>query len=124
MNYEIIGDEVVNIEQVKTATQVVTIKTHYCWTKKLVISCKNEAKINAPITVTVFYYDWQNNPLPEENRPIRITVTGPGKVQDLILIPTNGQAEFDFISEIPGTFKIQATAEFPCEPAEIEVVVS
>jgi len=93
-------------------------------TKKILIISKTTTTVNTPIPISVVYFDWQDNPLPDENRPIRVVVTGPGQAQELILIPTNGQAEFDFVSEVPGTFKIQATAEFPCDSAEIEVVVS
>lgn len=118
------GDEILTIEEIQTETQLATIKTHYCWAKKLVISAGGATTVSTPLPVIVTYQDWQDNPLYDENRPIHISVTGPGQAQELVLIPTNGQAEFDFVSAVSGTFKIQATAEFPCDPAEIEVVVS
>lgn len=119
-----IGDEILMIEEVETETQVAVIKTHYCWAKKLVISGSKVTMIDALLPLSVAYQDWQGNPLPDENRPIYITVVGPGQAQELILTPVDGQAEFDFVSAVAGTFIIRATAEFPCDPAEIEVVVS
>lgn len=122
--FEQIGDEVFKVEEIKTESQVAIVKTYYCWAKKLVISGGGATTVNALLPVVVAYHDWQGNPLPEENRLIHVSVTGPGRAQELILTPVNGQAEFDFMSEVPGTFVIRATAEFPCDPAEIEVVVS
>jgi len=91
---------------------------------KIVLTGDNLTEINTKLYLTASYCDWQGNPLPEENRTIYITVLGSGEAQEIVLEPMNGQCEFDFISEVPGTFIIRATAVFPCDPAEIEVVVS
>ena len=122
--FERIGDEIFIVEKVVTETQVATVKTHYCWATKLVLLGNAATTINSPLPIAVAYRSWQDDPLPDENRPIHISVAGPGQAQELILTPVNGQAEFDFVSEVPGTFIIQAVAEFPCEPAEMEVVVT
>ncbi|MGB9826796.1 MAG: hypothetical protein ACPLRU_08985 [Desulfofundulus sp.] len=119
-----VGDEVMLIEEVITENQIATVMTHYCFATKLIILGSNTTTVNVQLPLIVSYRDWQDNLLQGENRPIHITVTGPGQAQELILTPVNGQAEFNFVSVVPGTFKIQVTAEFPCEPAEIEVVVS
>lgn len=115
------GDLVYVIEKSPNGNQVKSFK---CATVKLAVNGPSIGVINSNIPIAVEYRDWQNNPLPDENCPIHITVTGPGQAQELVLTPTNGQAEFDFVSEVAGTFIIRATAEFPCDPAEIEVVVS
>lgn len=122
--FERVDNEIMRIEEVITETQVAIVKTHYCWAKKLIISGCSATATNTPLPITVVYQDWQDNPLPDENRPIKITITGPGQPTELVLNPVGGQAEFDFVSEVAGTFKIRATAEFPCDSAEIEVTVS
>lgn len=118
------GDEILQCETIDTGYQIIKICTHHCFTRKIVATCEGQTTINTPITITLQYMDWQNNHLSDENRPVKVCVTGPGKTQELVLTPTNGQAEFDFVSEVPGTFTIKAEAEFPCDIAEIEVVVS
>lgn len=118
------GNEVLIEEIVDTGTQQAIIRTHYGWATKLVITGGNTVTAGAPLLLAVAYWDWQGNPLPDENQPVHITVTGPGQAQELALMPTNGQAEFDFVSAVAGTFKIRATAEFPCDPTELEVAVT
>jgi len=122
--FEQLGDEILRVEDVTTKNQIAIIKSHFCLAKKLAVEGPESAIVNNAVSITAKYQDWQNNPLSDENCPIHITVTGPGQAQELVLTPTNGQAEFDFVSEVPSTFIIRATAEFPCGPAEIEVVVS
>lgn len=122
--FEAHGDETLVVEEVETENQAAIVKTHYCFAKKLVISGSGAAAVGSLLPVIVAYQDWQGNSLPDENRPIHVSVTGPGQAQKLVLTPVNGQAEFDFVSEVPGAFVIRATAEFPCDPAEVEVIVN
>lgn len=124
MTYEVNSNNPQEILTVWETPDGAICRTHHCWATKLTITGDNAAQINTSLPLIVQYKDWQNNPLPNENRPIHISVSGPGQAQELILTPTNGQAEFDFVSAVPGTFIIRATAEFPCDSAEIEVVVS
>jgi len=112
------------ILQIWTTPDGAICRSHYCWATKLIITGANTTTVNTPLPLTIVYKDWKDNFLTDESRPIHVNVTGPGKAQELVITPTNGQAEFDFMSAVTGTFKIQAIAEFPCEPAEIEVVVS
>ena len=95
-----------------------------CHATKLIISGDRVTITNNVLSLKVTYRDWQGNLLLDENQPVHITVTGPGQAQELVLMPTNGQAEFDFVSAVAGTFKIRATAEFPCDPTELEVAVT
>lgn len=116
--------QVLSTEEINTGTQNAIIEKPYCMSKKLVIEGPVTCAINSPITATVKAFDWQNNPLPDENRPIKVTITGPGQPAELTLNPVNGQAEFDFESPIPGTFKIQAIADFPCDAGTLEAIVN
>jgi hypothetical protein len=124
MTYEVNIDNQEEILEVWKIPDGAICRTHYCWATKLVFSGGNATQINVNLSLIVQYKDWQDNPLPNENRPIHISVIGPGQTQELVLTPTNGQAEFDFVSAVPGTFIIRATAEFACDLAEIEVTVS
>ncbi len=87
---------------------------------KLEIIGATSTTVSTILPLVVRYKNWQDNLLPNENRPILIRI----EEQKLCLEPMDGQAEFDFISEYAGVFKIRATAEFPCDSAEIEVTVS
>lgn len=98
--------------------------THHCWAAKLVIVGADTVAVNTPLPLAVSFQDWQDNPLPDENRTIKITVTGPGQPAELTLTPVNGQADFDFASDVSGSFFLRATATFGCDSGELEVVVN
>ncbi len=115
--------QVLGIYELDTGTQVVNMELPICSSTKLVITGVNNAAVNTPLPLMLAYQDWQNNPLPNENRPIHVNVTGPGQAQELVLTPTNGQVEFDFVSAVTGTYTITATAEFPCDAGTLEVTV-
>ncbi|HOV79351.1 MAG TPA: hypothetical protein PK728_04535 [Bacillota bacterium] len=100
------------------------IKQHHTFITHLALSGPSTLTVNETGTFILTYQDWQGVPLPEENQPIKIIVIGSGQPSELILNPTNGQAEFDFESPIAGTFTIQATADFPCDPGILEVTVN
>lgn len=117
-------DQVLERKTITKNQNEIVIKSFHCWPIKLAISGDVQAAVNTAIAFSVRYIDWQDNPLLNENRPIHITALGPGQSQELVLTPADGQAEFDFVSAVAGIFKIRATAEFPCDSAEIEVVVS
>lgn len=87
---------------------------------KLVISGQSSVEVNNNLPLEISYRDWQGNLLEDETHPITVNV---GE-QNLILIPGNGKAEFDFVSEIPGRFGLRASAEFTCDRAEMEVIVN
>lgn len=107
-----------------TTTDGAVIGIHYCWDTKLATTGANTTALNTPLTLIVAFQDWQDNPLPDKNRPIKVIITGPGQPTELILNPVNGQAEFDFESPIAGTFIIQATADFACDAGTLEVTVN
>lgn len=120
---EITDGVVFDLMVVETEQQKVEIKTMQGFATKLAFSGDNSVAVNTSLPLTVSYLDWEGNLLPNENRPIHIFVTGSSKAQELVLTPINGSAEFDFVSAVAGTFILTATAEFPCDSAEIKVVV-
>lgn len=118
------NEEILIEEEVITETQVAIVKKHHCFFAKINLIGPNTTTINVPITLTAAYFDWQNNPLIEENREIKIKIIGPGLPSEITLMPINGQADFDFISPVDGIFKIQALAYFGCNVGEMEVTVN
>ena len=65
--------------------------------------------------VTVAYVDWQGNPMPEEDRPILVNITGT-ITQELALTPVDGKAAFDMPT---AGCVIRARAGFPCDMAKL-----
>lgn len=119
-----VNEEILMEEEVITETQTAKVRTHYCFYSKITLTGENNAVVNSPITITAKYETWQGELIPEENRDIKITITGPAEPAEAILTPVNGQAEFDFVSPVEGTFKIRAKANFACDSAEMEVLVN
>lgn len=87
---------------------------------KLVLTGPNEIAANVPEAILAEYQDYQGNLLPGENRDIIISVND----VEQVTTPVDGRAEFDFMSNAPGTHAISARTGFPCDSAKIEVVVS
>lgn len=116
-----VGEEILEFKDVNTGIQIARItEGHVCWTTKLTLTGPTTATIGQPITLTATYLTWQDEPLPTENRPIRVIADG----QEIILQPVNGQAEFDFVAQAPGTYTICAEADFGCDVGSLEVLVS
>ncbi len=71
------------------------------------------------------HVSWEAKDLTDQNTPIAIEILSDGKViQTAELVPTNGIAEFDFISQHNGTFYINAYAKgINSQPDTAEVVV-
>ena len=65
--------------------------------------------------VTVAYVDWQGNPMPEEDRPILVNITG-AITQELTLTPVDGKATFDMPT---AGCVIRARADFLCDAVEL-----
>ena len=118
------NNEILKVETVIKNQNEIVIKSFHCWPVKLSLKGNIQTTVNTPVAFITNYLDWQDNPISDENRPIKVNVTGPGQPAELTLALANGQAEFDFVSAVAGAFKIRATAEFPCDQAEIGVVVS
>jgi len=125
MQFEVVGDEVLSVEEVVTSSQTAIVKRHYKFLKQIVLNTTtNITNINVPIQITVKWQDWQGNDLLEETSDIKITITGTGQSAEQTLTPANGQIEFDFESSVAGTFIIQTGVDFPCDFAELEVIVN
>lgn len=92
--------------------------------KTVIITGEKVIRVNVaiPISIEVQYPKGVTDV--SEIRPLVVKITGPGQPAELTINPVNGQAEFDFESPIPGTFTIQATADFPCDPGTLEVTVN
>jgi len=100
------------------------VSTHHCWAIKLILTGQVSGEVGVGLPIIVQYKDWQDNLLTNINEPVRIGVDGPGEAdQELTLNPVNGQAEFSFVSDIAGVFRIKALSSIPCDMAEIEVVI-
>lgn len=123
MNYQVLGHEVLSVEQVITPNQTATVRRHHCFAKKLVISGLSTATVNVALPLTVKWQDWQGNTLAGEASEINIVVTGPAQTAESTLTPVNGQAEFDLVFPVAGVYKIEADAGFPCDAGELEVTV-
>lgn len=80
--------------------------------------------INQIISLTVKWQDWQGNDLITEKNSIFVNVTGPAQPTAFTLAPVNGQAEFDLVFPVAGVYKIEASADFPCDAGVLEVTVS
>jgi hypothetical protein len=127
---EQIGDVIYKVEEVESAGRVVfdekagkykpfvhVVRTHHCFARKLVIEGNTSTTINTPLTLTVRLLDWNDNPL-NESLEVRITAKGVTIVLELV----DGVGDFDFVSPIAGTFKIEAQAD-RCDEGTGEVVV-
>lgn len=124
MNCEVDGYEVLEVEEVVTPNQTATVRRHFCFAKKLVISGQNTAIVNASLPLSVEWQDWQGKKLAEENSEIEIMVSGPAQPTEFKLNPFSGVAEFDIIFPVAGTYVVKTGAGFPCDAGELEVVVS
>jgi len=122
--YEIDGYEVLIVENVDTGNQVAIVRRHYAFVKKIILSGESQTVVGVTLPIVVKWQDWQGNDLVEETSNIKIIVTGLGQPMEQTLTPVNGQTEFDFESSIAGTFIIQTEADFPCDFAELEVIVN
>ena len=87
---------------------------------KIVISGKKTGAINEIIPFVAEFKNWEDSDLLEENSIIKLSIAG----LEQEVYPQNGKVEFDFTSEYAGVFDIKASTVFPCEIAEIEVVIS
>jgi hypothetical protein len=127
---EQIGDVIYKVEEVESAGRVVfdekageykpfvhVVRTHHCFAQKLVIEGTGSTTVDIPLTMTVRLLDWNDNPL-NESLEVRITAKGVTIVLELV----DGVGDFDFVSPIAGTFKIEAQAD-RCDEGTGEVVV-
>lgn len=133
MNFEILPNgQVMVSEEIDTGTQIVVQQKPYLggrMEKRIVITCpKTTIAINEVLSINLSWImfdvdagDYKTDAT--ENRPITVKITGSGSPAELTLNPVNGQVAFDFESPIPGTFTIQATADFPCDAGFMEVTV-
>jgi archaellum component FlaG (FlaF/FlaG flagellin family) len=110
MDYVTEGDLVFRVYSDGTGNE--TAKAVHCAVERLVITGAGIGVVNTPVSLRVEFKDWQDNPLPEENREITITIDGEvEEPQTITLTPAGGVAEFDFIGEVPGTYGITAETQ-------------
>lgn len=127
---EQIGDVIYQVEEVESAGRVVfdemagehkpfvhVVRTHHCFARKLVIEGNGSTTVDIPLTMTVRLMGWDDNPL-NESLEVRITAKGVTIVLELV----GGVGDFNFVSPIAGTFKIEAQAD-RCDEGTVEVVV-
>lgn len=117
------GDEILRQEEVFTQTQVALVGRHHCFATKVVLAGPQQVTVGQAATFTAQYYDWQDSPLPGENRSMRVHA---GE-NVITLQPENGQAEFDLqVDYVPegGKLVIEAAGEgFGCNAGVLEVAV-
>ncbi|MTV49836.1 hypothetical protein GJ688_12725 [Heliobacillus mobilis] len=93
--------------------------------KIVVTGAKTDLNMGEVLPIQVEYRDWQDNPLPDIVTPVFVTVKHSGdEPATLTLTPTDGKAEFDFISNAKGAFSINfASVELGCDSAVFNVEV-
>lgn len=122
--FEHIGDEILDYKEVDTGNQIARIaEGHICFATKVVLTGPASLTTGIPATYRAEYYDWQDNPLPDENRLILVRVAD----QEMTVQSVNGVAEFDVVAEyVPegGTLVVEAVGDgFGCDPGMLEVTV-
>lgn len=92
--FEHIGDEILDYKEVDTGNQIARIaEGHICFATKVVLTGPISITVSAPATFRAEYYDWQDNLLPDENRPIRIRA---GEIES-VMESVGGAGEFDLV---------------------------
>lgn len=128
---EQIGDVIYQTEEIESESRVVfdeateefkpfvhVVRTHYCFARKLAIEGNNSVAVDTLLPLTVRLLDWQGNPL---NDSLEVRVTARGVTITLELV--EGVGDFDFVSPVAGTFKIETQAD-RCDEGLLEVVVN
>ena len=91
--FEFLDGEVLKVTSVTTATQEILERVHFCWVTKVVLTGPSVLTVGVPATFKATYYDWQDNLLPNESRPIRIRA---GEIESVVE-PMVGAGEFDLV---------------------------
>lgn len=98
MKLEIQGNQVLQVEEVKTAKQIAIVKKHYDMVYHTVLSYdETNQKVKAEV------YDYQNNFVEDFNDTIIFEFEG----EQVEVQAVNGIAEIDFIIEVPETYTIK-----------------
>lgn len=121
---ERIGDEILEFKNVDTGTQIARIaEGHICFATKIVLMGAHSLTVGIPATFQAEYFDWEDSPLPEENRPIHVRI---GE-NEVVVNPIGGVAEFDVVADyVPegGALVVEAVGDgFGCDPGGLEVTV-
>ena len=119
-----VGDEILDFQEVDTGNQVARVaEGHVCFATKVKLTGLAAITVGIPATFQAEYFDWEDNALPDENRPIRIRVLG----QETVVEPVGGVAEFDVVADyVPegGALVVEAVGDgFGCDPGGLEVTV-
>lgn len=128
MLLEIVGHEVLQVEEIITPSQTAIVKTHFAFLKRINLNAPaTNVTINTPLVITGQWqiFNLEQNAYvddPDESRNVLLTITGTGQPVEITLTPINGKIEFEFESPVAGTFKIRAEAS-KCGAGELEVVV-
>lgn len=98
------------------------IDTHYCLRYSISLeAAKTEAAVGESVNISIGVKDWQGNYVANKDSvTIRVSNEQIGNIEEEILIE-NGIGTFEFVSEMPGIFKIR-----PFEPnyQKNEVVIN
>lgn len=105
MNFEVIGHEVLKVEEISTERQAVIIKTHYDFVKHTEIACPDIVQVGQEIQIVVTCKNYLDEVLLDEETPVLITVNG---LQNEYT-PSSGTLTFTFISDLTGEFNIETT---------------
>ena len=121
---ERIGDEILEFKNVDTGTQIARVaEGHVCFATKVILTGPESLTVGVPATFRAEYHDWQDNPLPDEDRPIRVRISE----AEMLVEPVGGVAEFDIVTDyVPegGTLTVEAVGEsFGCDSGMLEVDV-
>jgi hypothetical protein len=118
--YKIVADEILEVEYVQTAVQVAEVGTHFDWAIHVRASYHDGMLLTEYRRPVIEGSEFQGQIVTDEQRPMFLRVDDS---EPLEIPVTNGIAEVPLEFESPGVYQLRITADFPCESAELEVVV-
>jgi hypothetical protein len=121
--FKIDGNKVNEVSEVTTNGQKATIGTFFKWFHSINLSGNVVTVVGVPLPITVTLNDWEGN-LISRDEDIIVSAYGKDCQVEVIVSLANGQATYNFVSEIPGKFKLFAATSYPCNVGALEVIVN
>lgn len=120
VNWQIANDHIEEIRVIQTKVQKAIIRTGYGYSAVILAEYTNgtlRCEYHRPV---IEGSEFQGQIVTDEQRPMFLQVDDSEPIE----IPvTDGIAEVTLEFEAPGTYNLIVTANFPCEAAELEVVM-
>lgn len=114
------GDEILVVNTVKTDKQTAIVRTHYDFIVHLDISfAENVFTVECRYPV-IEDTEWQGQIIEDECRSLFLRIDDSEPLEITVI---NGTAKIPLEFEAPGTYLLQVSAPYSCEPAKLEVTV-